>query len=69
MKRRKIENDKFYRVMKSTTRKTCDYGTMLGSDVKLIVKYFTYDKELTSFEPEGTIIYSRNATVILVEER
>ncbi len=66
--KRKIENDKFYKVIKNTSKKTFDYGTMTGSDVKLIVKYYTYDKELSNYFP-NVIIYSRKSTVIWIEER
>ncbi len=65
--KRKIENDKYYSVTKAG-RKMYDYGTMCGADVKLLIKGFSYDKELSNYFP-NVIIYSRKSTVIWIEEK
>lgn len=72
MKKSRIDDNKIYYVTKDTTKKSYDYGTMCGKDVKLIIKNFRFDKEFTEvWNCNGTyndLVYSRKCTLIFVKE-
>lgn len=54
----KIDINKLYNVERYTEKDTRDYGTLYGSDVKKILRGYTYNEEFEMwFSKKGTIGY------------